>query len=257
MAHDTQEKQYTLVQIVYLWVLVTVPMGLARFWILPHFKDQISIHPGLFFWWLIILGMVWQFVLSVIILKLELKTLTWSALKKRLWLNHPIDPKNHRVIKRVYWLTIPIILYAFLLEGYGALNFLQEWFLRVFPGLAPPDFIQVQSLATPEFRGAWYVVGIALISALFNYLLGEELFFRGVLLPKMEGVFGRWAWAANGILWAAYHVHKIEMIPIFIFGSIFSSFLNQKHRSFYPGLIIHGVEFIPLIAIITLFVAGY
>ena len=257
MTTVTHDKQYSLVKILLLWLLVTAPMGVARFWILPHFKDQIAIHSGLFFWWLMIAGMAWQFVLSVIILKLELKAFTWSALKTRLWLNHPIDPKSQMVNKRVYWLTIPIILYAFLLESSGALDFLQDWFLRVFPGLAPPDYILIQSLATPEFRGAWYVLGIALTSSLFNYLLGEELFFRGILLPKMEGVFGRWAWAANGILFATYHVHKIECVPIFIFGSIFISYLNQKYRSFYPGLIIHGVEFIPLIVIITLFVAGY
>jgi membrane protease YdiL (CAAX protease family) len=231
-------------------------MGVARFWIFPQFKDSVSIHPGLFFWWLIIAGMAWQFVLSVIVLKIELKTLSWSTLKERLWLNHPIDPKSQKVSKRAYWLTIPVILYVFIVEQSGVLNFLQEWFLRLFPGLAPPDTILIQSLAVPEFRGAWYVVGIMLISALFNYLLGEELFFRGLLLPKMEGVFGRWAWAANGILFATYHVHKIEDVPVFIFGSVFFSYLNQRYRSFYPGLIIHGVEFIPLAATITLFVAG-
>ena len=257
MANVTHDKQYSLIRILFLWLLVTAPMGLARFWIVPHFKEQVSIHPGLFYWWLMIAGMAWQFVLSVIVLKLELKTISWSTLKTRLWLNHPIDPKSQRVNKRVYWLTIPLILYAFLLESSGALNFLQEWFLRVFPSLAPPEFILIQNLATPEFRGAWYLIGITLVSSLFNYLLGEELFFRGVLLPKMEGVFGRWAWAANGILFATYHVHKIEWVPIFIFGSIFTSYLNQKYRSFYPGLIIHGVEFIPLIVMITLFVAGF
>ena len=115
----------------------------------------------------------------------------------------------------------------------------------------------IQNLATPEFRGAWYLIGIMMVSSLFNYLLGEELFFRGILLPKMEGVFGKWAWAANGVLFAAYHVHKIEDVPIFIFGSIFFSYLNQKYRSFYPGLIIHGVEFIPLFVGITSFVAGH
>ena len=257
MINVTHEKQYSLIKILFLWFLVTAPMGLARFWIVPQFKDQIPIHPGLFFWWLMIAGMAWQFVLSVIILKLELGTLNWSTLKPRLWLNHPIDPKSQGVNKRVYWLTIPIILYAFLMESYGTLDFLQEWFLRLFPNLTPPDFILIQSLATPEFRGAWYMIGIVLVSSLFNYLLGEELFFRGILLPKMEGVFGRWAWAANGILFASYHVHKIEQVPVFILGSIFISYLNQKYRSFYPGLIIHGVEFIPLIVIITLFVAGF
>ena len=32
---------------------------------------------------------------------------------------------------------------------------------------------------------------------IFNYILGEELLFRGVLLPRMNGGIGRWDWVAN------------------------------------------------------------
>jgi uncharacterized protein len=249
------QRQYSLQQIILLWLLVTIPMGVSRFWIMPQFKHDIPMHPGIFFWLLIILGMVWQFVLSMIVLKTELKVLNWSTLKARLWLNHPIDPKTHKVDKRAYWLTIPLILYGFALEQTGLLDVLQVYFVRAFPAIAPPDYVIIQNLGVPEFRGAWYLVGILLFSSLFNYLLGEELFFRGVLLPKMEGVFGDRAWMVNGVMFATYHVHKIEYIPVFIMGSIFTSYLNQRYRSFYPGLIIHGVEFIPIFVFITLFVA--
>jgi membrane protease YdiL (CAAX protease family) len=95
-----------------------------------------------------------------------------------------------------------------------------------------------------------------LISSLFNYLLGEELFFRGILLPKMNGVFGRWDWAMNGILFASYHVHKIEDVPVFLVSSIFIAYLNKKYRSFYPALLIHGVEFIPIIVMVMSVVLG-
>lgn len=43
--------------------------------------------------------------------------------------------------------------------------------------------------------------------------LGEELLFRGLLLPRMQGVFGRWDWAGNGVLFALYHVHVPWVIP--------------------------------------------
>jgi uncharacterized protein len=190
------------------------------------------------------------------VLQRELQTLTWSALKARLWLHHPLDPATQQVKKRVYWLAIPIMLYGGLVEGTGVLHFLTEGFLRLFPDLTPPDYMQMQTLATPQFRGAWYLLGFVLVSGLFNYLLGEELFFRGILLPKMEGVFGHWAWVANGILFAAYHVHKIETIPVLLVGSVFIAYLNQRYRSFYPALIIHGVEFIYTFVLVTLFVAG-
>ena len=114
----------------------------------------------------------------------------------------------------------------------------------------------IHSLSAPEFVGAWYLLGFVFISSLFNYLLGEELFFRGILLPKMNGVFGRFDWVVNGMLFATYHVHKVEEIPVFIIGSLFFSYLNKKYRSFYPGLIVHGVEFVPLLVMSLLVILG-
>jgi membrane protease YdiL (CAAX protease family) len=38
-------------------------------------------------------------------------------------------------------------------------------------------------------------------------MIGEELYYRGALQPKMRGVFGRWDWVANGILFALKHVY--------------------------------------------------
>ena len=56
--------------------------------------------------------------------------------------------------------------------------------------------------------GAWWFFALFVIYAVFNTILGEEFLFRGVLLPKMEGVFGRGSWVANGVLFALYHVHQ-------------------------------------------------
>src|SRR6185295_6000080 len=50
----------------------------------------------------------------------------------------------------------------------------------------------------------WYA--LILVMFLFNTVLGEELLFRGYLLPRMNGAFGRVDWLANGILFAAYHL---------------------------------------------------
>lgn len=253
---QTKDGQYSITKIIGLWLLITVPMGMARFWLLPLVENRLTIHPGIFFWLLMIGGMIWQFIVSVIILKIELGKLTWDKLKERLWLNHPIDPKSGRVSKKLYWMVIPVILYGALIQFTGLLNFLSEGLLKMFPFFQPPDYVQIEQLATSEFHGAWYLVGIVLISSLFNYLLGEELFFRGILLPKMNGVFGRWDWVMNGILFASYHMHKIEDVPVFLVSSIFIAYLNKKYKSFYPALLIHGVEFIPLIVMVMLVVLG-
>src|SRR2546430_783839 len=48
--------------------------------------------------------------------------------------------------------------------------------------------------------GAWGWFAILVALAVFNTALGEELLFRGFLLPRMSGVFGRRDWVANGVL---------------------------------------------------------
>jgi membrane protease YdiL (CAAX protease family) len=71
--------------------------------------------------------------------------------------------------------------------------------------LREPSYTSAQSLADPRFQGQWWILGLALTSMLFNYILGEELPFRGVLLRRMAGVFGRWDWVANWVFFGLYH----------------------------------------------------
>ena len=54
---------------------------------------------------------------------------------------------------------------------------------------------------------------VIVLFAAFNTVLGEELLFRGLLLPRMRGVFGRYDWVANGVLFACYHLHTPWVIP--------------------------------------------
>ena len=58
--------------------------------------------------------------------------------------------------------------------------------------------------------GAWGWLAVLIVLWVFNTVLGEELLFRGYLLPRMNGVFGRRDWLANGVLFAVfafYHLH--------------------------------------------------
>lgn len=257
MDREMEIKPYSVGTIMGLWALVALPMFMFRFLLLPILAPVVSFHPGILYWLMMIAGMIWQFVLSLILLKKELGDLSWEKLKIRLWLNHPIHPRTFKVYKIAYALTFPIIMYAFLFESSGLFTFMEEGINRLFPALAPEDYTKIENLATPEFVGAWYLLVIALISCLFNYLFGEELFFRGVLLPKMKGAFGKWDWVMNGVLFSTYHLHKISEVPLFLIGSLFYGFLNAQYRSFWPAVIIHGVEAIPLLLGVSAVVFGF
>jgi len=79
-------------------------------------------------------------------------------------------------------------------------------------------------------------------SSVFN-VLGEEFLFRGVLLPKMQGVFGKWNWVANGALSAFYHLHQPWTIAANVIQGVFLlAFPRWRFRSTWMGVIVHSVE---------------
>ena len=189
--------------------------------------------------------LIWDFVLALIIVYSEEGDLRWATLKRRLWLNTPLDPKTAEPRRKLWLWLIPIVL----LHTVAALLILPEvdhWVSRVLPFIAPPPGYELGAfLQSPEagalFKGAWGILGMFLLLITFN-ILGEEFLFRGVLLPKMNGVFGKWDWLANGVLGTLYHVS----MPWSWFGTtgitwIFFYALPAKYfRSTWFSIITHG-----------------
>lgn len=125
-------------------------------------------------------------------------------MREALWLRPPRDPKTGRVGGRVWWWLLPfLILFAL------------EQALPGISGPSPRDFSKFVSHDSGKdfFSGAWGWYAVVVVLAIFNTVLGEELLFRGLLLPRMRGVFGRGDWVANGVLFAVYHLHTPWVIP--------------------------------------------
>lgn len=180
--------QYSLWQILGIWALVTIPMALLIWVGLPAIIPHSALHPGITYWLLIIAGMVWQFVVAVVILFRELGTLRWSAVRARLWLQTPRDPVTDQPNPQLYWWLLPPLLFDALVILVLA-KYLDAPMAWLFPALQPAPYMNMEQLATPEFHGQWWLLDVTLVSFLFNYLLGETLLWHGLLLPKMRGVF--------------------------------------------------------------------
>src|SRR5512140_2414403 len=85
-------EQYTLWQILGIWALVALPMALLVWVVGPALIPYSPLPPGITTWLLIIAGMAWQFIVSLVIIYRELGTLRWSAIRQRTWLQTPRDP---------------------------------------------------------------------------------------------------------------------------------------------------------------------
>jgi membrane protease YdiL (CAAX protease family) len=128
--------------------------------------------------------------------------------------------------------------------------------LLPFPFLDSLPVLTIQSLAVPEFIGSWWLLSVAFVSCVFNYFLGEELLFRGILLPKMRGVFGTWDWVANSVLFALYHLHRPVQMLAFIFGGLAWCLPVRRFESIWFSIILHGLEEIFLLAGVFTVVSG-
>lgn len=246
---DVEAKQYSLTKILVIWALVAVPMPVLAFFVAPNLAPALGLDAGLTIWLLMIAGMIWQFVLSVVLLALEgLPDWTWKTLKARLWLGAPSHPKTGRIDLGLFWWLVPAFVFYGAIELSPLETFIGDLVLIPFPGLAQLPALDLQSLARPEFVGAWWLVGVAAISCVFNYALGEELLFRGVLLPKMKGAFGKWDGVMNSVLFALYHLHRPVQMLAFIIGGLAWTLPSRRFRSIWFALIPHALEGVMVMA---------
>ena len=99
-------------------------------------------------------------------------------------------------------------------------------------------------------------MGLLVVLIACNYVIGEELIFRGILLPKMRGVFGRWDVPANGILFASYHVHMIWAMPAMLATDWVYAYLTKRYRSYWVGVVFHGIDAVFLLVLFPLAILG-
>ncbi len=250
-----QTGQYTLWQILGIWALAALPMALLTWVVTPAIIPYSPLHPGITYWLLMIAGMAWEFIVALAIVYHELGTLRWSAIRERTWLQAPRAPGAERPDAKLYWWLLPSLIFSGVVN-IGLVGYVNAPVTWLFPGLQPPHFTGMSQLASPEFRGQWWILGIALLSFIFNYFLGEEFLFRGVLLPKMQGAFGKYDWVANGALFGLYHLHKPWSIPGNILTGFAFTWPSRRFQSSWMSIIIHGVELIPVLVMVLAVILG-
>src|ERR1044071_1840416 len=112
-----EKNQYNLWQILTLWLTGSALMWIMGWVIYPALSRNLPVvEAGLLRMKLLTVGLIWQFVLSMIILYLEEGNLHLATIRRRFWLNSPISPKSGQKDNRLWWLLIPLLLLAILLE---------------------------------------------------------------------------------------------------------------------------------------------
>lgn len=184
-------------------------------------------------------------VASLIAYRREGNVVSWPDFKHRFRL-HKMDGKS--------WLwTIGLTLFMFL--SVGLLSFTARW-LASFAAFAPPDYFPAElnpaalsataGIALPtEFMGVslagnWWVLVLLLVSLVIA-TLGEELWWRGYILPRQELAHGNRTWVIHGFLWTSFHLFAPWNLLAILPGSLALSFVAQRLKNTWPAIIAHGL----------------
>lgn len=176
-------------------------------------------------------------------------------------------------LQRLTWRQLSWIVVGFAAAGVISMLLAptQGWLLRQFPALQPPASLPplmnplLQSAQWPVVVTAWmgsaavgnwgYAV-LALLLFFFN-IFGEELYWRGVLLPRQELVHGRTTWLVHGLMWNLFHLpfypwYLLYGLPI----TLAVSFVAQKTGNTWTAILLHGVANLTAYALLIGVVSG-
>jgi membrane protease YdiL (CAAX protease family) len=157
----------------------------------------------------IVLGAGAELVAGFWLLRQEGYSLSGAALRERLRWRWPRGWKP--------WAIAVVLLIAGM--GLSMLAGPMNRALASTPGFVPPEFwppasnptVAIDSAADVfpdvQLEGNFGFVLLYLAIGLVFNIVGEEIYYRGYLLPRMRGVFGRADWVVNGILFTLKHVY--------------------------------------------------
>ena len=184
-------KQYSLAKILGIWALAAIPMGILSWVVFPAVSPDAGSNPlaaGVTRIALLTVGLIWLFVLSMIIVRQEEGDLRWATVKRRLRLNAPRDPKTGETRRRL-WLWVLPLLIAIAVYEIALKPYVDDLWVSVFPFFAEPSgYSMAGVLASQEILnrlvGAWWFFALYAVNAVFNTIWERSFYFGECCFPR-------------------------------------------------------------------------
>jgi membrane protease YdiL (CAAX protease family) len=226
MDDDRQLKGLGARQSLYIFGIAGFVLYLETYFLIPWLSETTGIETVVF--WFLVAGLG-MFLPLLIVAYLMLRS--EGALNKPGLVHGRLRFKK---IRRHDWLWIFGAILAI-----GCLSMLVMKLLEMISGPfdQQPPFMQFEPLSSGRY---WILL------AWFPYwilnIMGEEILWRGVIFPRQEIVFGRYAWIFHGFCWSLFHIPFgwqlfLTMLPILFFQSL----AVQKTKNTWAGVLIHAV----------------
>ena len=171
-------EQYSLGRILGIWALAAIPMGVLSWIIFPALSPNSTSDPlgvGVTRIVLLTIGLIWQFVLCLIIVRQEEGDLRWEIIKRRLRLTTPRDPKSGEPRRRLWLWVIPFLI-AIVVSELFLMSYVNGLWASIFPFFAEPAGYSMGAVFGSQeilnrLVGAWWFLGLYVANALFNTIL--------------------------------------------------------------------------------------
>lgn len=172
--------------------------------------------------------------------RLEGNPWTWAAFRDRMRLQKP-------TARDWLWTLALILVTLFAGAIWGPVANL---FAGIHIYTPPTEFVTVMTglrdgtFGGMNMSGRWDIFAMMAVCLLIFNIGGEELWWRGIILPRQELAFGKWAWLVQGVLWDLfhffYHSNGASVVG-YLVATVPLVFVAQQTRNTWPGIISHFI----------------
>lgn len=107
-----------------------------------------------------------------------------------------------------------------------------------------------------DIRGQWGIVILVAVWLFVFNILGEELWWRGYLLPRQELASGSRAWVIQGVYWTLFHAFKYWAMPALLPVCLALAFMAQRTKNTTPVILAHFLINGSMLILIVMAVLG-
>ncbi len=209
-------------------------------YIIPVFRDS-GIHPALSWFLGGLLVFIPLFSLALILAKSEGVRLGRNELAKRFRLMKPGK-------KDIQWVSVSLLL----IFGLSGLIMYVSQLITTALGLPPmelaPEFTKFEPLS-----GSQLFLLLAWLAMFFFNIMGEELLWRGYILPRQELQHGPYAWCINSAFWMIFHAcFGIDLMIILLPVIIILPYAVQRTGNTTNGILIHAIYNGPMFILVAI-----
>ena len=199
---------------------------LETHYLIPFLSRTTGLEPVIF--WFIVAGL--GMFLPLLVLAYYLLQIEGNVISKNTWKERLRFRKMTR--QDWYWSLGGIVLISIL-----SLIIMKSIELTGIKTTSHPSFMSFEPLTPGRY---WYLL------LWFPYwilnIMGEEILWRGVILPRQEEIFGNRTWLLHGAFWGIFHLAfglqlLVTLLPILFV----QSFIVQRQKNSWTGVLIHAL----------------